>query len=57
MCYIYYIHIIHIWQKQVRSKGRRTYLHLHYDADNIAYGVASVSRIDKIIGLFCKRAL
>ena len=25
--------------------------------DCVAYGVALVSRIDKIIGLFCKRAL
>jgi len=62
MCYIYYIHIIYIWQKQVRSKGRRTYLHLHYcicicimkpphmlcylHHNKIAYGVASVNRID-----------
>jgi len=28
----------------------------HY-RDSAHYGVASVSRIDKIIGLFCKRAL
>ena len=33
----------------------RTLTHnTHY---NRYYGVASVSRIDKIIGLFCKRAL
>ena len=45
-----------------------TYMHIYiytykcmylvfYDQDEICCGVASVSRIDKIIGLFCKRDL
>jgi len=34
------------------------YIHIFvYDFPDIVYGVALVSRIDKIIGLFCKRAL
>jgi len=35
------------------SESRDTYNETHI----VRYGVASVSRIDKIIGLFCKRGL
>jgi len=50
-----------------KDKGLTMYLHMflrlesanifHFCFDIILYGVASVHRIDKIIGLFCKRAL
>jgi len=33
------------------------YMHLYIQGTIASYGVASVSRIDKIIGLLCKRAL
>ena len=46
--------------KKCRFSTRRTRNHLKilcHPVCNWLYGLASVSRIDKIIGLFCKRAL
>jgi len=46
-----------IWEgtpslRQIGVDSQKSLLHVSLD-----YGVASVSRIDKILGLFCKRAL
>jgi len=67
--YIYiYIHIytevctyIYIYT-HMRCAHIYIYIHIHFTdmctpQVEISYGVALVSRIDKIIGLFCKRAL
>jgi len=40
-----------------RSPFTRLVLHVRKKSFHTNYGVASVSRIDKIIGLYCKRAL
>jgi len=42
---------------QHRALLRNTYVYIMYMRDRHSYGVALVSRTDKIIGLFCKRAL
>jgi len=39
------------------ARSHEIYIHQKRPAQETSYGVASVSRIDKIIGLFCKRAL
>ena len=47
----------HIWEKDglYRHPWRVRYYRLY--TDDLLYGVASISRLLKIIGLFCKRAL
>ena len=39
------------------SKFAVSTLQHHHYVDTLQYGVATVSRIDYIVGLFCKRAL
>jgi len=39
---------------ELRQQCRRIYTHIYDQVPNESYGVATVSRIDKIIGLFCR---
>ena len=48
-CHIWMSHVIHEW---VMSHNQPCHIWM----SRVTYGVASISRIDKILGLFCKRA-
>jgi len=50
---------VHITKATSQSRELTEHMHIYKSCTShqIYYGVATVSRIDKIIGLFCKRAL
>jgi len=55
-----YLHKFTVWNQHddsLRADAHLTHTNLHCMQSLHSYGVASVSRIDKIIRLFCKRAL